>query len=143
LVKKFPGEKRSVRWCVVVKVRGEVITNFHIATKERRSSMRNWLFGLPVRILCEKSPWWLFVCPWLCSSSVSPFSISMSLDVPCTAHASLPERLFNHCQGLHRTFSETCTQFDAVRLSDPPWNRIRPNTRLKIKGRKKSTSPPS
>jgi hypothetical protein len=35
--------------------------------------MRNWLFGLPGRILCEQSPrcqrkcW---ACPWTCSSPV-------------------------------------------------------------------------
>jgi hypothetical protein len=39
--KNFPGEKGSVKWRVVVKVRGEVITNFHAVTKERHSSMRN------------------------------------------------------------------------------------------------------
>jgi hypothetical protein len=53
--------------------------------------MRNWLFGLPGRILCEQSPWWLLVCSWLCSLSVSHFSISMSLNFPCTAHASSPK----------------------------------------------------
>jgi hypothetical protein len=33
-----------------------------------------------------------------------------SLDFPCTAHAFFPERLSNHCQGLHHTFSEICTK---------------------------------
>jgi hypothetical protein len=47
-----------------------------------------------------------------------------------------PERLSNHCQGLHRTFPEICTTFSAVLLSDPSQNRIRPNTPIQIKGRK-------
>jgi hypothetical protein len=38
--------------------------------------------------------WWAF--SWLCSSSVSPFSISVILDFPCTAHAFFPEHLSNH-----------------------------------------------
>jgi hypothetical protein len=42
----------------------------------------------------------------------------------------------NQCLGLRRTFSEIFTKFDAVPLSDPSWNRIRPNTRLQIKGHK-------
>jgi hypothetical protein len=35
------------------------------------------------------------------------FSVSVRLDFPCTAHAFFLERLSNHCQGLHRTSSET------------------------------------
>jgi hypothetical protein len=34
------------------------------------------------------------------------FSVSVSLDFPCPAHVILSERLFNHFQGLRRTFSE-------------------------------------
>jgi hypothetical protein len=46
------------------------------------------------------------------------FSVSVSLDFPCTAHAFFPESLSNHCQDLHRTYPEICTKFDAVPLSD-------------------------
>jgi hypothetical protein len=35
----------------------------------------------------------------------------------CTGHAFFPKRLSNHCQGLHRTFSEICTKFDAYSRS--------------------------
>jgi hypothetical protein len=52
------------------------------------------------------------------------FSVSVTLDFPFTAHAFLLECLFNHCQGLRRTFSKFCTKFDAVHLSDPWRNRI-------------------
>jgi hypothetical protein len=52
-------------------------------------------------------------------SPVSPFSVSVSLDFACTAHAFFPERLFNHCQGLCGTSSEICIRFDAVSLPDP------------------------
>jgi hypothetical protein len=36
--------------------------------------------------------------------------------------------LSNHCQGLRCTFYDIFTKFDAHLLSDPLWNRIRPNT---------------
>jgi hypothetical protein len=48
--------------------------------------MRNWLFGLPKEIFCEQSPWHqrnCWSCSWLCSSPVLPFSVSVSLDIPC------------------------------------------------------------
>jgi hypothetical protein len=69
-------------------------------------------------------------------SPVSPFSVSVSLDFACAAHAIFPERLSNHCQGLCGTSSEICTKFDAVPLPDPQRNRIRPDIQLQIKGRK-------
>jgi hypothetical protein len=68
---------------------------------------------------------------------MSPFSVSVSLDFPCTAYAFFPKRLSNHCQSLRRPFSEICTTFDAVPLSDPSQNRIRPDTLLQIKLRKR------
>jgi hypothetical protein len=61
---------------------------------------------------------------------------------PCTVHAFLPERLPNHCQGLLRTFSETCT-FDAVPMLDPLRYRIRTVILLQIIGRKESAHLPS
>jgi hypothetical protein len=85
----------------------------------------------------------LWACSWLCSSPVSPFSVSTSLYFPCTPHAFFPERLSYHCQGLRRTLSEVCTKLGAVPLLDPSRNRIRPDTRLQIEGRKKSAPPPS
>jgi hypothetical protein len=106
--------------------------------------MRNWMLGLPGRILCEQFPWCQrkrWACSWLHSSHVSPFSGSVSLNFPCTAHAFFPERLSNHCQGLRSTLYETCTKSDAISFSDPPLNRFRPDTRLQIKELKKiSTS---
>jgi hypothetical protein len=108
--------------------------------------MRNWLFGLLGRILCDQIPWYQrkwWACSWLFSSPVSPFSISVNLDFPCTAHTFFPDRLSKHCQGLRCTFAETWITFDAVRLSVPTRNHIRPDTRLEIEGRKKSTLPPS
>jgi hypothetical protein len=38
------------------KVQGEVFAHFHVVAAERYSSMRNRLFGLPGRILCDQSP---------------------------------------------------------------------------------------
>jgi hypothetical protein len=71
----------------------------------------------------------------LCSP-VTPFSASASLDFPCKVHSSFPKRLSNHCQGLRHTFSEICTTFNAVPLSDPSRSLVRPDTQLQIKGRK-------
>jgi hypothetical protein len=53
-----------------------------------------------------------------------------------------PECLSAHRQGLHRTFTEICTKLDAYSLSDPSRNRISPDTRLQMKGRR-SELPPS
>jgi hypothetical protein len=36
---------------------------------------------------------------------LSPFSVSVSLDFPCTPHAYFSERLFYHYLGLRRTSS--------------------------------------
>jgi hypothetical protein len=75
-------------------------------------------------------------------SPVSPFPVSVTADIPCTAHAFFHERLYNHCQRLRLTFPEICTKSDLVPLSDQLRNRIRPVTRLQIKGCKKSARPP-
>jgi hypothetical protein len=40
--------------------------------------------------------------------------VLVSLDFQCTAHAFIPERLSNHCQGLICTFSKICTKFAAI-----------------------------
>jgi hypothetical protein len=56
------------------------------------------------------------------------FSVSVSLDFPCTTHAFFPKCLFNHCQGLHHTFCEIHTEFGDVPLSDPSRNQLRPDT---------------
>jgi hypothetical protein len=64
----------------VAKVRCEVFAHFQ-AFQAFSSSMQNWLFGLLGRLLCEQSTWCqrkLWVCSWLWSSPVSPFSYSMS-----------------------------------------------------------------
>jgi hypothetical protein len=132
----------------VAKVRGEVFAHSHANAVKRHRSMWNWLFGQPGRILYEKSPWCqrkLWACSCLCFSSVSPFSLRPASSIPfkhlCTAHAFFPERLSNHCQGLHRTFCEIFTNFDAPSFSDRSRIRIRPDTRLQIKGSKKSRHP--
>jgi hypothetical protein len=149
---KFPGEKGSVRRCVIVmqqpvllspKFGGEVFSYFHAVAVEGQSSMRNWLFGLPGRILCEQSPWsqrkW-WACSWRFSSPVSPFSVSESSGFPCTVLTFSLERSSNHCQGFRCTFSEICTKPDAhslLFLSNLSRNRIRPEAWLYTKGRKK------
>jgi hypothetical protein len=71
----------------------------------------------------------------------SLFSVSVSLDFPFTVF--FRERLSNHYQGLRHTFPEICTGFDAVPLSGPSRNLIRPDTRLQIKRHEISARPPS
>jgi hypothetical protein len=132
-------------WCnsqfFVTKVLGEVFSHFHAVTVKRYSRMQNWLFGMPGRILWCQRGW---VCSWLCRLPVSPFSVSVSLDMPfkhpCTAHACIPKLLPNHCQGLCHTFSEICTKFDVhtrcgIHRGIASW--------LQVKGHKKSACPPS
>jgi hypothetical protein len=63
--KEFPGEKGSVRRCIVMmqqpvvfgaKFRGEVLAYFHAVAVKGPSSMLNWLFCLTGRIFCLESP---------------------------------------------------------------------------------------
>jgi hypothetical protein len=62
-----------------------------------------------------------------------------SRDFQCTAHAFFPERLSNLCQGFRRNITEIYTKFDAVPLSDPSQNRIRPDIRFQIKELKRNS----
>jgi hypothetical protein len=90
-------------------------------------------------VLCCQRKW--CACSWLRSSSVSPFTVSVSLDFLSTAHAFLPERLSDHFQSVRCAFSNIWITYDAVPLSDPSQNRIRTDTRLQIERRKKSAPP--
>jgi hypothetical protein len=58
------------------------------------------------------------------------FSVSVSFDFPCTAHALFPERLSYHYHSLYHK------KIIDLPLSDPSRNRIKPDTRLQMKGRK-------
>jgi hypothetical protein len=103
----------------VATVWDEIFAHFRAVTVKQHSSMWNYPFGLPGQILCEQSSWCQrkrWACSRLCSSPFSPFSVSVSLDFPCTTHTFFLERLFNHCPGLCCTFSKICTNFDAVPL---------------------------
>jgi hypothetical protein len=131
----------------VIKVRGEVFMHFHtVAVKFH--SMPNWpasqyKFFVSNSHLC-RIKWW--ACNWLWSSPVASFGLALHL-LPLLvlhmAYALFLERLSNHRQGLHRTFSKICTQFDAVPLLDPSLNCMRTDTRLQIEGRNKPARPPS
>jgi hypothetical protein len=122
----------------VTEVWAEVFAHFQIVTVQHHSSMWNWLlafqdeFFLKNPLDVKKKLW---ASSWLCSSPVSPFSVSESLDYPCMAYAFFTEHLSNHCQGLRRTFSKICTKCDAIRLSDPSQNCVRPDIQLRVKGR--------
>jgi hypothetical protein len=98
------------------KVQGKDLAHFHTGAVKHHSSMWNQLFGQPGWI-CEQSFWcqrkWQ-ECSWLCSSPVSHFLVSMSLDFLCMAYAFFQERLSSHCQGLCCICSQIYTKFDAV-----------------------------
>jgi hypothetical protein len=99
------------------------------------SGTRNWLFRLSRRIHFEQLAWcqrkWralIFICLaffGLCEFGLSVYGSCFFL-----------ERFSNHGQGHRQTSSEICTTFDAVSLSGPSWNRIRPDILLQIKRRK-------
>jgi hypothetical protein len=128
----------------VAKIRDGLLAHFHVVPAKLHSSMRNWLFGLPGRILYEQPPCCqikLWACSWLCSSLVTPLSLSTSFNFLCTAHTFFPERLPNHRQSIRRIFSDICTNFDAVPLSDPSRNHLKPETRLQFGGGRKSALP--
>jgi hypothetical protein len=85
LSQKFPSEKGSVRWCVIM-IQQPVLLSSKFGAKADfigcHSNMRNWLFGLSGQILCEQSPSCqrkLWACAWLCSSPSSSFSVPLSL----------------------------------------------------------------
>jgi hypothetical protein len=65
------------------------------------------------------------------------------LSGPFRSRLVSPERLPNHFQRIRHTFLKIYKQFDAVLLSNPSGNRIRPDTGLQINGHKKSALTPS
>jgi hypothetical protein len=123
---------------------------FHIATVKCHSSMWNWLFGLPERVLCEPSPWCQrkrWACSWLCSSPVLHFSVSVSSDFPlgglllCLRVITVNPALITS----DNLGQEGCIfRADLIKLLadlgmllfwSADRNHIRPDTRLQIKGR--------
>jgi hypothetical protein len=153
LIKKFPGGKGSLRpvrfcaasaSCFVAKVRGGVFSHFHAVAVKRHSSMRidclacqDELFvnnHLDVKENDEHALDFtlhmscLFRSPWVCTFRVRLMLSSLNAYIII---ARLSE------------VSEVCIKFDAVPLSDPSQNHIRSDTRLQIKGRKRSARPPN
>jgi hypothetical protein len=118
----------------VANVRGEVFAHFHAVAFKRHIRLRNWLLGLPERILFFNNPFtlnkimsMLLTLLFTCLT----FAVSLRSDFLCTAHAYL-----NYAMVSVVLFSEICTKLYAVPLSEASRNRIRPDTRLQIKGRK-------
>jgi hypothetical protein len=75
----------------VARVQCEVFTHFHAVAVKHHSSMRNWLFGHSGWILWEPlddedDEHTLEFTLYLSRL----FSVSVSLDFPCTAHAFFP-----------------------------------------------------
>jgi hypothetical protein len=124
---------------------GRILYTFPRSLLKHHSSMWNWLFGLPGWILHEQFSWCKRKMDMTSALLLTclTFSFSVGLDFPCTIHAFFPDRLPSHCQGLRGTSNEICTKLNAILLSGPSRNHIRPDRRLKINGRKKSAHPPS
>jgi hypothetical protein len=140
----------AVRCCdattssIFSKFPGEVFAHFHAVAIKRHSSMQNQLFGLSGRIFVnipldikENDEHALDFA--LQMSRLFFFRSTLNQEL----HSFFPERLSNQYQCLRRTFSDICTNFDASSLSGPRRNRIRPDTQLQIKRRKKSAHPAS
>jgi hypothetical protein len=113
--------------------------------------MRNWLFGLQGRIIYDQFPWcqrkW-WTCSWLCSSPVSPSSVSVNLDFSIgrivalsqghNRKSSSPHQLCLGTRRLHsRRSEETPRRRWHAAASGLSRNRIRSDARLQIKGCKK------
>jgi hypothetical protein len=117
-------------------------THFHAVTVKHRSSMWNWQFCLPGQILCEQSHWcqrksMLFTLffTYLAYFGLREFSIFHS-----NTHVWLMLSSPNACLIIARV-SVTLTKCDAHTLSDPSWNRNRPDIQLQTERHKKiSTS---
>jgi hypothetical protein len=149
--------RNSVRRCVIVMQQPVLLSpkfgakSSHVSRSRRKTSqrIRNGVFGLPA---CQDE---FFVnSPLDLKENYEHaldfalhlfrlFSVSVSLDIPCTAHAFFPASLYNHCQCFRRISSEIFTKLYSVCSSDLSQNRTGPDIRLKIKGRKTSTNPPS
>jgi hypothetical protein len=125
---------------------GKVFAHFHSVTTKHHCSMQNWLFRLPGWILREQSPrcqrkWW--ACFWLCSSPVLSFSVCPELSIHSNTCVRLMLCSSNACLIIARVSVSLLPRFahdNAVPLSDPSQNRIRPDTRIQIK---KLALPPS
>jgi hypothetical protein len=143
------GRKGSARLCVAVKqqpvfvakVQGEVFAHFYIFTIKRYSSMRNWLCGLPGRILYE-NPLdikenvenaldrvlhlsRLFRSRWAWTFPLEGLLLFLKV---ITVHPALAAS-DNPGQGGY---------IAAVPLSDTSRNHMRPDTRLQIKRRNRT-----
>jgi hypothetical protein len=143
LVKKemWDGE---LLWCnsqflFIAEVRGEVFARSHSVVLKRHSSMWNWQFGLPGRILYEQFPWcqrkvmnMLLTLLFTCLAFF--FSVSVSLDFPCTALTFFPGHLYNNCQDLLSLIFPGFAQNLDAHLREIT------DTRLQIKGCKTSRS---
>jgi hypothetical protein len=154
----FPGEKGSVILCVVVKLQ-QVLLSPKFGSKSSHIFTQSPLnFTVVCGIDCltcqgeffknnslakENDEHALDFTLQLSHLFLVLLSLDMSFKHPCRAHAFFTERLSNQRQSLRRTVSEICTKCDAVPLSDPSRNGVRPDTRLQIRGLKNSARPPS
>jgi hypothetical protein len=98
----------------VAKVCAEVFSCFHAVTMKRPCSME---------IDCLACQDKFFVNNRLAMRENNEHSLDFALHQsrffrPRLVWAFFPERLFYHCQGLHRNFPERCTKFDAHLLSN-------------------------
>jgi hypothetical protein len=106
--KMFPGGKGSavgaLSWCnsqyFCRQSSGRSLRIINALVVKCHSNVRNWLFGLSWRILCEQALWsqrevWAFFFLFALKDSRF-FSVTVSLHFPCTGHSFFPERLSDH-----------------------------------------------
>jgi hypothetical protein len=123
----------------ISKVWGEVFAHFDVVAIKFTLVCGIHCLACRAEFFAKKSPWSqrkLWACSWLCSSHVSPFSVSVSLGFQRPAHASSPNACLIIASVSITFLSEICTRFVAHSLWGPSRNRIRPDTRLQMKGRK-------
>jgi hypothetical protein len=132
----------------VDKVLGEVFLHFHAVAVKCHSSMRNWLCGL--------SGWW--ACSWLYSSSVSLFRSRWDWTFPlgglllCLRVITINPALITSDNpgqegciargSLTKLLADINMLLLLISCQNSGRNRIRPDTQLQIKRRKKSACPP-
>jgi hypothetical protein len=111
--KKFPGEKGSVKRCVVV-IQQQVLLSPKFGAKSSHIFTQS-----PTNVTVE--------CGIDCLACQDELFVNDPLDVKGNY-----EHVLHFALRLPCILSKTCAKFDAVPLSDPSRNHIRPDTQLQV-----------
>jgi hypothetical protein len=127
----------------IAKVRGKVFAHFHTVAIKHHSSLRNWLVGLPGRILCEQSPSckknmsMLFTFPFACLAlfCLDEFG-SFHQEDCCFVPGSPVITMDKKCASSEVIWQSSLQTFTHCCFWLAPRNHIWPDTRPQIQGRK-------